>query len=90
MPNIIQHKMAVAITSKALAKVLRTEFKFFKKTEVTIPHAELFNITAITRGWSTDSKEEAENAVVASPFKSKTTKLHTMQSKYMKTFCSIK
>lgn len=90
MPNIIQHKIAVKIISIALAKVLRIEFKFFKKTEVIIPHAAPFNITAITSGWNTDVKEVPEKAVIASPLKNKTIRLHIIQSKYMKTFCNIK
>lgn len=89
IPNIIQHEMAVKIISIAPANVLRIEFRFFKKTEVTIPQAEPFSITAITRGWNTDSKDELEKTVVASPFTNKTKMLHTIQSTYMNTFCNI-
>ena len=54
MPNMIQQRMAVNISSKADAKVLRMELRFRRNNEVTMPIPALLATIAKTPGWQID------------------------------------
>ena len=89
IPNIIQHKTAVNISSKALAKVFSIELSDRKNKLTTIPMAALFNIIQITLVCAMEDRLVKVNAPVSSPLNARTIMLQMMEFKYMKTFCII-
>lgn len=89
MPKIIQHSTAVNISSSALAKVFRIEFKLRRNRLVTIPMAALFTTMISTPGCKMAEIFWGVNAVESSPLNPNTTALHTMESRYIKTFCNM-
>ena len=89
IPKIIQHNTAVNISSKALANVFKMEFKFLRNRLVTIPMAALFTTMIKTPGCKMAEMLLGWKALVSSPLKPSTTALQTMESRYMKTFCSM-
>ena len=83
IPKIIQLRTAVNISSKALAKVFRMEFNFFKKRDVTIPMAALFKMMAMTLIVMIDVILSLVNASLSDPPDFRTIRLQRMESTYM-------
>lgn len=89
--NKIQHSIAVKISSTALAKVFRIEFKFLRKKLVIIPTSELFNIIRITFGCK-NVPNSTLLSVSLTPFvntlnRTIATMLQKILSIYINTFC---
>ena len=89
IPKINQHRTAVNISSKALAKVFKIEFRFLKNRLVVMPMAALLNMIARTMGLPSEATLSTVKAPVSSPRKPNTTTLQKMESTYMNMFCII-
>ena len=86
IPKMSQHKTAVNMISRALAKVLRIELSFCRNNAVVIPMAALFNAMAKTLPWEIDAMLSLVKASDKVPLNQRIPMLQKMESKYMKTF----
>ena len=69
IPSIGTLNTAVITNSRAEAKAFRMELSFLRNKLVTIPRTALFRINVNTRGWVSEDREEAEKALIRSPWK---------------------
>ena len=69
IPSIGTLNTAVITNSRAEAKAFRMELSFLRNKLVTIPRTALLRININTRGLVSEERDEAENALIRSPWK---------------------
>ena len=68
IPSIGTLRTAVITNSRAEAKAFSMELSFLRNKLVTIPRTALFKININTRGLFSEERDEAENALMRSPW----------------------
>ena len=69
IPSIGTLNTAVITNSRAEAKAFSMELSFLRNKLVTIPRTALLRININTRGLVSEERDEAENALIRSPWK---------------------
>lgn len=86
MPKMIQQRMAVNISSRALAKVFKMEFNDLRNSAVTMPMPALLMIIATTFTCQMDVKLDLVKAIDNMPVYCRAKTLQRMESMYINTF----
>ena len=69
IPSIGTLNTAVITNSRAEAKAFSMELSFLRNKLVTMPRTALLRININTRGLVSEERDEAENALIRSPWK---------------------